>query len=101
MKLLVTGGAGFTPPQEVYSVYVLRRMADKRLYIGCTSNLHRRLEDHRGGRVRSTNGRGPWKLVYYETYRFREEAFSRERRLKQFGGTYRQLKRRLSHTGPM
>ncbi len=79
-----------------YFVYILRSLRSGTLYIGCTSNLCTRLSDHQKERSRATKGRGPWELIYYEVYRHREDAYKREQSLKQFGGAYRQLKKRLS-----
>jgi len=36
------------------------------------------------------------KMRYYEAYRYRGDAYKREQSLKQFGGTYRQLRLCLS-----
>ncbi len=63
----------------MYSVYVLQGEKDGKLYIGCTSNLEERLRSHSQGRVRSTKGRLPIKLVYREMFDDRYEAFRTER----------------------
>ena len=78
-----------------YYCYVLRSVRDGSLYFGCTSDLRNRLAEHQSGRSRATKGHGPWELIYYEAYRCREDAYRRERSLKQFGGAYRQLRQRL------
>lgn len=108
MRVLVTGGAGFTPPllaaksdvqdigqTQMHYVYVLQSRSQHGLYIGCTSDLPARLRQHMDGRSPATKGKGPWKLIYYEAYRYQANAYRRERSLKQFGGAYRQLRRRL------
>ncbi len=79
-----------------YFVYILRSLRSGTLYIGCTSNLCTRLADHQKGQSRATKGKGPWELIYYVVYRHQEDAYKREQSLKQFGGAYRQLKKRLS-----
>ena len=66
----------------MYYVYVLRSMKDKRLYIGCTNNLQRRLREHNSGLNSSTRYRIPFKLIYYEAYVNKEDAFAREKILK-------------------
>ena len=45
-----------------YFVYVLRN-AEGRIYVGQTSDLERRLEEHRNGMSRWTANRGPWTLI--------------------------------------
>ena len=107
MHILVTGGAGFTPPLlkinsdeegllSMHYVYVLRSLSNGLLYIGCTSDLRNRLRLHQNGRSLATKGKGPWELIYYEAYRQQSDAYRRERGLKQFGGAYRQLRKRLA-----
>ena len=112
MRVLVTGGAGFTPPLSVdesqvscslkdpsrsmHYVYILRSLIMASWYIGCTSDLRNRLKLHPSGAVLATKGKGPWELLYYEVYCQQATAYRRERALKQFGGAYRQLRRRLA-----
>ena len=79
---------------DFHYTYVLR-YADGHLYIGSTSDLRRRISEHRGGKVPSTVPRLPVELVYYEACRSVESARDRERQLKTgFGRAY--LKRRLT-----
>src|SRR3989344_1011269 len=62
-----------------YTVYVLKSGKDNNLYIGCTSNLEKRLKEHSAGRVRSTKNRFPLKLIHEEQYDDKYEAFKSER----------------------
>jgi putative endonuclease len=66
---------------DQYFVYVLRN-PEKRLYIGYTIDLKRRVCEHQEGKGGWTRDRGPWELVYYETFAGRKEAMRRERNLK-------------------
>ncbi len=50
-------------------------------YYGHTSNLPKRLIEHNKGRVFSTKDKQP-KLVYYEEFNSRSEAFMREMQFK-------------------
>jgi putative endonuclease len=80
----------------MYYVYLIRSTSDGRWrYIGCSRDLKRRLHEHNAGRNRYTRGKGPFELVYYEAYRYREEAFRREHNLKLFANAYTGLRRRL------
>ena len=63
-------------------VYILFSLRDKRLYVGSTGNLKKRLREHTQGEVRSTQNRRPLKLVYYEVYQDRADAQRREKYLK-------------------
>ncbi|TYA75033.1 GIY-YIG nuclease family protein [Seonamhaeicola marinus] len=63
-------------------VYVLRSEKDGRFYVGMTSNIERRLEEHNKGRTKSTKGYRPWKLFFFERFDTRLEARKREKYLK-------------------
>jgi putative endonuclease len=65
-------------------VYVLSAESERvfRTYVGWTTDLERRLEQHNAGRgAKSTRGRR-WLLVYAEQHRTRQDAMSREWHLK-------------------
>lgn len=63
----------------MYYVYVLESLKDERLYIGSTNDLKRRFLEHNAGKSFSTKSRIPFKLLYYEAYLHKEEAFEREK----------------------
>ena len=80
----------------MYYTYVLQSKKDKKFYIGFTENLERRIQDHNNGKVKSTQYRIPFELVYYEYCRNLEDALHREKYLKSTYG-HRYLKNRLKH----
>jgi len=63
-------------------VYILQSQSTDRYYIGVTKDVQHRLQQHNAGHTTSTRGKGPWKLVYTESYSTRREARSREAVLK-------------------
>lgn len=64
-------------------VYILASKRHGTLYIGVTTNLALRLEQHRSGAVPGfTRTYGVKRLVYYETFESLLDARERERRLK-------------------
>ena len=65
-----------------YFVYVLKSLKDGRLYKGQTHNLEIRLQQHNSGKTKSTKGYTPWELVYFESFKTREEAVLREKYFK-------------------
>lgn len=82
--------------------YVLRSLKDRRFYTGCTKDLRKRFREHNEGKIRSTKGRGPFELIYYEASPDQHDAFAREKYLKSgMGKRYlgNRLKRFLSLTG--
>ncbi len=72
----------------MYYVYILLSYEDFGIYTGCTSNLNRRLKQHKLGLVESTKNRLPFKLIYFEGYLFKNQAFKREKYLKTGWGRY-------------
>ena len=66
----------------MYYVYFLKSLKNQDLYIGSCQNLDIRIKKHNQGHVRSTKGYCPWKLMGYEEFITRSEAFKREMFLK-------------------
>jgi len=79
----------------MFYVYILRSKIDGDLYIGYTGDLKRRFAEHNSGKNRSTKGRIPFELIYYEAYRSKVDAMRREKALKLRGQALSQLKRRI------
>jgi putative endonuclease len=82
------------PPNWFY-VYLLKGKSDGSIYIGCTSNLRKRLEEHKKGKIYSTEKMLPVELIYFEAYNSKKAAFEREKRLKHYGSALRHLKLRI------
>ena len=79
---------------ENFYVYVLESEVDKSWYIGYTSNLSKRLEDHNNGESYYTKRKMPWRIIYYEVSFNKFDAIAREKYLKTGMGR-RYLKNRL------
>ena len=77
-------------------VYVLRSEKDGGFYIGYSTNLRKRFDEHMTGRSFATSYRRPWRLIYYEAYLNQDDALGRERYLKSGSGR-RFLKAQLRH----
>jgi putative endonuclease len=69
-----------------YFVYVLKSEKDNKHYIGCTSNIEKRLAFHNAGLQRSTRPRIPFLLIYYEEFATKQEALKREIYIKSLKG---------------
>ena len=80
----------------MYYVYILKitGVKGKNFYIGYTSDLKKRLQQHIVGRVKTTNGRNP-KLIYYEAFEDKYLALKREKGIKSSGSVYASLIKRL------
>ena len=77
-----------------YYVYVLQSLKNNDLYVGCTNDLRKRLQEHNRGLNFSTKTQKPWRLIHFEAYLNEEDAKRREGYLKTNQGS-RLLKRML------
>lgn len=69
----------------MYYVYILSNWCDSVLYIGVTSNLPKRLYEHKNHMVSGfTNQYNVEKLVYFETTSNVHAALEREKQLKKW-----------------
>jgi putative endonuclease len=80
----------------MFYVCVIRSETDSGLYIGYSSDLRKRIAQHKRGSAFATSYRGPWKLIYYEAYLNQVDALGREKFLKSGSGRSF-LKRQLKH----
>lgn len=77
----LVGGSNPSGP-TMYYVYILLSLKDGNFYIGYTSNLKARIQQHSNGLVNSTSKRLPIKLIYYECYVIKEDAERNEKYYK-------------------
>ena len=82
----------------LYCVYILQSQKNRNLYMGYTSNLKSRIEQHNRGELYHTKKYRPWKLIYFEGYISKKDAYSREQSLKRHAQGLRRLKERLRDT---
>ncbi len=71
----------------MFYVYLLKNKSTGNSYIGYTSDLKRRIVEHKDKQP---------EIIYYEAYKNEKDARKRERMLKQRGQTVRRLKERLT-----
>jgi putative endonuclease len=87
---------------KFYYVYVLRSKKTNQWYTGYTEDLRKRLKEHNDGKSKYTKKRGPYELIYYESYKNKDDARSRELQIKSgTGKAYlrKRLNRFLSLSG--
>ena len=70
----------------MYFVYILQSEKTGRYYIGYTSDLSNRLDQHNSGGNVSTKSGSPWKIVHTEEFSTKKEAWLRERQIKSYKG---------------
>ena len=69
--------------EHQYYVYIMTNQFDQVLYTGVTNDLLRRVEQHRSGKGAKFISRNNLiKLVYYEVYKYVEDAILREKQIK-------------------
>ena len=78
----------------MFYVYLLQSKKDNKWYTGFTCDLRKRVNEHNDKKNRSTKGRVPFELIYYEACFNESDARSREKYLKSGMGK-RYLKNRL------
>ncbi len=84
-KAGIQGTATSKGMEKRFYVYILASRRNGTLYVGMTSNLARRIDEHKSGAVPGfTSEYGIKTLVYYEVYDDAENAIRREKRLKRW-----------------
>jgi putative endonuclease len=73
--------------------YILKSLKDSKHYYGSTYKLEQRIKDHNRGKVKSTSGRRPLILHYFEEYDNIHNARRRENFFKSING-YNWLKKK-------
>ena len=70
----------------MFNVYAIESLNKKRIYIGQTKDLDKRLKYHNSGYVKSTAKDRPWRLIAFEKIKTHNEARWLERSLKKSRG---------------
>jgi len=83
-------------PKIWYYVYLLKSKLTRRVYIGCTGDLRKRIKEHINGKVFSTKKMLPIELLYYEAYKSKDIAYKREKTLKAYGNSLTTICSRLN-----
>lgn len=82
----------------MFYFYIIRSQKNKKLYLGSTSNLEKRLKQHNGGKNFSTKPYSPYELIYYSAFKNRQDAINCEKYFKTTRGwerIHRMLKNSL------
>jgi putative endonuclease len=70
----------------MFYVYYLESLNNDFRYVGFTSDLKKRLEEHNSCQNKSTKAYAPYKVIFYEAYLDVEDARRRENYLKTTAG---------------
>ena len=66
----------------MFITYILQLAKSGRFYIGHTEHIAKRLLRHNSGEVTATKNKGPWIVVYKESFETRSQAVERELEVK-------------------
>ena len=76
--------------ERQFFVYILASRKDGTLYIGVTSNLIKRVWEHRNDVVEGFTKRyGVHRLVWFETHRTAQSAITREKQIKKWNRAWK------------
>ncbi len=78
----------------MFYVYILQSKKNKSLYIGYTTDLKKRFEEHNNGESLATKPFRPYTLIFYEAFKNKKDAMAREEYLKS-GWGFRSIKKML------
>ena len=70
----------------MYYVYILQSKLDQSRYIGVTTDLRRRLQEHNAGSAIYSNKKRPYQIVWYCAFVDKKKAYEFERYLKSSSG---------------
>ncbi|SDD57203.1 putative endonuclease [Algoriphagus faecimaris] len=65
-----------------YFVYAIKSLEKNYIYVGMTDNPNRRLQQHNSGKGKATKPFAPFRMIYLEIIRTREQARKRKTYLK-------------------
>ena len=70
----------------MYYVYILQSKKDESRYIGVTTDLRRRFEEHNSGNARYSSTKRPYLLKWYSAFTQKQKAYEFEQYLKSSSG---------------
>jgi len=70
----------------MYYNYIIQNTRDKSIYKGSTGDLKSRLKNHNSGKVKTTSGKSPHKLIWYCAFADKKKAYDFEKYLKTGSG---------------
>ncbi|RDY58784.1 GIY-YIG nuclease family protein [Flagellimonas nanhaiensis] len=66
----------------MFYTYALSSLKRNYIYVGITSNIERRLNEHNSGKNKTTRPYGPFVLIFEKEFKTRSEARIYEKKLK-------------------
>lgn len=80
-----------------YYFYILRSLKNKKLYLGYTPDLKKRLKSHDSGKNLATKANIPYELIYFSGFKSKKDVLECEKYFKTTAG-WRRIKQMLKNT---
>jgi putative endonuclease len=77
--------------------YILQSLKNKRLYLGQTTDLKKRLRSHNNGENKATKPNIPYELIFYSAFTNEKDAINCEQYFKTTAG-WKRLHKMLENT---
>ena len=70
----------------MYYTYIIETLNGKHRFIGHCRNLKSQLNQHNSRNVKATRDNRPWRVIYSEKFKNKNDAISREKYFKSISG---------------
>ena len=70
----------------MYYTYIIETLNGKHRFIGHCRNLKSQLNQHNSRNVKATRDNRPWRIIYSEKFKIKNDAISREKYFKSISG---------------
>jgi putative endonuclease len=70
----------------MYYTYIIETLNGKHRFIGHCRNLKSQLNQHNSRNVKATRDNRPWRVIYSEKFKIKNDAISREKYFKSISG---------------
>jgi putative endonuclease len=70
----------------MYYTYIIETLNGKHRFIGHCRNLKSQLNQHNSRNVKATRDNRPWRIIYSEKFKNKNDAISREKYFKSISG---------------
>jgi len=70
----------------MYYTYIIETLNGKHRFIGHCRNLKSQLNQHNSRNVKATRDNRPWRVIYSERFKIKNDAISREKYFKSISG---------------
>lgn len=81
----------------MYYFYIIRSLKNKKLYLGLTKDLKKRLKLHNSANNKATRPYAPFELIYYSAFKNKQDVIECEKYFKTTAG-WRRIHRMLENT---